>query len=358
MYTITSEQIIGSYAVQYRRMVQLVNAEYTNCSSNTINIFIDLTDMIKTLGHATVEITSPYSIAASVINLCAHYRHFFREYYKTHAKFFIILSEMNSNSINAKSFQKYCRPLYSEEPKKDMVINSAIKLIQMLAPYIDDIHYQYTNFEFGVIVSDITSWETNNSKEIAPILILTKDPYCYQLVSNDACMAKILRPVKNAGIDESFIVNNINAMEMLCYARKVDNISGIGDEARIIDHSLMSLIFALTRVPERRMPSLHKLPTTISAISKLVLDKLMMNSYTNDIEYVCDLLIRKKLLNVKDPSIVRARFNAVDIMTQYIAYSQMQKPSYTGIVNLYDPGAVKEISMKYFKDNPLDLNVL
>lgn len=357
MYTITSEQIIGSYAVQYKRMIQLVNMEYANCNSNMINVFIDLTDMMKTLGSSTVELSTPYSITASIINLCAHYRYLFREYYKTHSKFFLILSDMNSNSINSKSFSKYHRYLYSNNPKKDMIINDAIKLVQILVPYIDDIHYQYTNFEFGVIVSDIISWEINNANAI-PALIITKDPYSYQLVSDDACMAKILRPFKSSGVDESFIVNYTNAMEMMCYARKIDDISGITNDAKVINHSLISLIFALTRVPERGMPSLHQLPATISSIAKLVSDKLIMNSYTNDIEYVCELLVRKKLLKVKDPSLVRARFNAVDIATQLMAYIQIQPNKYNGIVNLYDPEAVKEISMKYFKDNPLDLNVL
>lgn len=358
MYAINSEQIIGSYAVKYSRLIKLVNIEYANCNSSVINIFIDLTDIIKRLNIDHVEISTPYSIAASIINLCAHYRNFFREYYKTYARIFIVLSEINENSINTKSFPKYRRLLYGDNPKKNSMINDALKLVQLLIPYIEDIHYQYTNFEFGVVIKEIITWElTNENKEPIPGLIITKDPYNYQMVSNDECMMKILRPYKVNGEDESFMVTYTDAITMECYARKLVN-ADLSLQANSISYELLPLINALTRVPERGIPSLHQLPTAISAIYKLVSGKLIMNSYTNDIEYICNLLIKKKLLNVKDPSLIRARFNAIDLDTQFIAWQSMGMASYTGMVNLYDPEAVKEISMKYFKDNPLDLNVL
>lgn len=356
MYNITSEQIIGSYAVKYSTLTKLINSEYANSNSDEINLFIDLTDILKGIGSQIVGATTPYSIAASIVNLCAHYRNFFKEYYKTHTRFFLILSDINNYSINLKSFPLYRRKLYSNNPKKDSIIQSGLKLVEMLCPYIEDIYYKYTNYEFGVYVYDIIQHEAKNGSS-TPGLILSKDPYTYQMVSDDAFMVKILRPKKDSGEDTSYIINFVNAIEMSCTARKLD-IGNTFSEIKLINPSLLSLIYALTRVPERGIPSLHKLPNTIAAITQLIWDKLIINDRTTDIEYICNLLTTKKLLNIKDIPTVRARFNAIDIETQFIAYSYSAEEKYNGIVNLYDPKAVKEISMQYFKDNPLDLNVL
>ena len=52
MYSISSEQIIGSYAVRYKTLVSLVNKHYAGCNDSVINIFIDLAGMYNALSQS------------------------------------------------------------------------------------------------------------------------------------------------------------------------------------------------------------------------------------------------------------------------------------------------------------------
>lgn len=353
MYTISSEQIIGSYAVKYKTLVPLINIEYAGNSSDILNIFIDLTDILKTITSQIIPNINPYSIAASIVNLCAHYRNFFYEYYKTNTKFFLIKSDINHMvSINCKLVPSYRRNLYSNNPIPNNAIDEAMRILDILVPYIEDINLKFTNYEFGVHVYDVIQYEASCGMKPIPGLVLTKDPYSYQLVSNDEYMVKILRPKKEYKEDTSFIINSENVIYAACAARKTSMVENA------LDSSLLSLIYALSRVPERNIQSLHQLPAVIKALDKAVKNGYIMNSRTSDIGYVCNILSKHNLLKIKEPSVIIPRFNAIDIENQYMVYTCSQEKKYTGMVNLYDPESVKKISMEYFSDFPLDLNVL
>ena len=97
----------------------------------------------------------------------------------------------------------------------------------------------------------------------------------------------------------------------------------------------------------------------MKAISKAVSSGIILNEHTVDIDYIIKILSEHKLLDVKDPEYIKMRYKAIDIEYQYMIYmNDPKEQKFSKIVNLYDPVAVKEISMKYFKDYPLDLNVL
>lgn len=353
MYVISSEQVIGSYAVKYKTLTQLINFEYAGSNANDINIFIDLTGILKSITSQPISCNSAYSITASIINLCAHYRNFFNEYYHVHTRFFIILSVLDSATcINAKYVPTYSRYYIGSNQKINSLVNEALSILEILVPYIEDIAFYRTEYEFGVFVYDVLQYESNIPNHIIPGLILTKDPYSYQLVSDDAFMVKILRPRKENGEDLSYIVNYMTAIDAICQARKTNIIENN------LNSSLISLILSLSRVPERNIQSVHQMPAVIKALNKAVEQKVIMNDRTTDIDYICNVLKSNGWLNVSDPQKIRDRFNAIDIESQYNAFKYLNAPRYNGMVNLYDPNAVKEISAKYFKDYPLDLNVL
>lgn len=346
MYTISSEQIIGSYAVKYKTLTNLINTEYAGSDANNISLFIDCTSMFKSITSQPVSCNNPYSVAASVINLCAHYRNFFEQYYQVSAKIHIIVSYVGSDSINAKNVPGYKKSYSGNNPAVNQVIQDAIIILNTLVPYINDMEFISIPYEFGVYV-----YEVLQAKQEYPALILTKDPYNYQLVSDDGYLVKVLRPRKENGEDVSYIIQAKNVYSAVCIARKV------GYVGNNLSPSLLSIVYALSRVPERNISSLHQLPSVIKGINSLAMSGVIMNERTTDIGYVCEMLGHKKLLKVNDIGTIINRFRAIDIESQWLAYgSDMLK--YEGILNLYDPEAVKEISMKYFKDYPLDLNVL
>lgn len=354
MYIVSSEQVIGSYAVKYKTLTELINKEYAGSSAETINIFIDLTGILRSITSQPVTCKSAYSITASIINLCAHYRNFFAEYYKVHTRFFIILSVMDPTvCINAKFVPGYCRFYTGNNPKINTTIGEALTMLEILCPYIEDLAFYRTDYEFGVFVYDILQYEAKIPDHIVPGLVLSKDPYNFQMVSDDAFMVKILRPKKLNGEDLSYMINMENVLDAMFSARKTDRVDNG------LNPSLIPLIYALSRVPERNVQSIHQLPSVVKALNTAaVVNKVIMNDRTTEIEYVCGILKKNKWLNVNDPKRISDRFNAIDIETQYSTFKYTSVFKYNGMINLYDNNAVKEISMKYFKDCPLDLNVL
>lgn len=347
MYAIKSEQIIGSYAVKYSTLVPLINQHYAGSDATVINIFIDLATMFKTIAHGPVT-TNSFSLAASIINLCAHYRNFFKEYYKTDTNFFLIFSNMDDSScINKKFYPNYGRDIFGNNPSVNDSIIESMNLLDLLVPYINDIGFYKTNYEFGVKVLDIVSHYS------CPNLIVTKDPYNLQLVSEEVGFVNILRCQKDKDKDISYIVDTSQAIPELCKRRKA-NLPDIW-----INPSLISLIYALSRLPERNMSGLFQTPKTLKALSQAIQYGSILNERSVDIWYICKTLSENKWLDVKDPNLVEMRFKAADIESQYFIYTHDPKEEkFNGIKNLYDPTAVKEISVKYFKDYPLDLNVL
>ena len=346
MYAISSEQIIGSYAVKYSTLIPLINLHYSGSHATVINIYIDLASMFKTIAHQPVT-TNSFSLAASIINLCAHYRNFFKEYYKTDTNFFLIFSDVDNDFINKKFIPSYKRNIFGNNPSTNDSIIECMNLLDLLVPYINDIGFYKTNYEFGVKVLDIITHYNN------PNLLITKDPYNLQLVSEETGFVNILRCVKNKDGDLSYIVSRDQAILEMCLVRKCD------PPKSYINSSLISLIYALSRVPERGLQSVFQLPKVLKAISNALDRGIILNEHTIDIEYICKIFSEHKLLDIKDPNYIDMRFKAIDIESQYFAYCHDPKEEkFNGMKNLYDPTAVKEISMKYFKNYPLDLNVL
>ena len=347
------EQVIGSYAVKYTNLIPLINKEYAGCDSDKLNIFIDLAGIMRNLIVTELSNANPYLIVSKIINLCAHYRNFFREYYKTSTQIFLILSMIDNKSINKLYVPSYERRIYSPPSSNNDKISKAISVLNVLVPYIDDFYMCESNYEFGVHVYDIIGHQMLNG-EIIPGMIISKDPYNYQLVSPDTPLMTMLRPKKNRGEDESFMVTNNSAIKEFCIANRSKC------EIEDIDSSYLPLIAALTRMPERNIESLYKIPTVLKALSTAIDKGYILSQSGVDVEYVCDALIKNKLLKINDAFLVSSRFKAIDINTQYSIFSVNALPTlkYNGMVNLYDTEAVKEINYTYFKDHPLDLNIL
>lgn len=352
MYTVSSERLIGSHAIKYHRLVKLINDEYYGCNSNKISLFIDVCDILKDIPMLATEI-NPYSIASSLINLCAHYRYFFTKFYHTDTVIYLIDSILYPNSINNKYILDYYKRSYYGYSKESYnVIQMGLDLVKTITPYIEDIHYQLTQYEFGVMVKHIIDKEYEAGR-IYPAIILSKDIYNYQMVSNDATMVKILRPYKRNEQDVSYMVTYNNVYQKLFDARKVKHV----DEIDNISPELMSFVMAASKMPERGLKSICALSNVVKKLSSCITSGTILNGYNTDIYYMLDQLSHAGL-KIKDKFAIEQRFKAVDIENQYITFNSISPIKFEGMVNLYDPEAVKEISMKYFKDYPLDLNVL
>lgn len=344
------DQIIGSSYIRYDRLSEIIKSAFVGSDAETINLFIDMYSILKPLYKNQVYDIEDYTkVTSNIINICAHYRDFFKTRYGVYTNIYLI----NSNNTNPLNKKLYCGYNESNENNlnnhmiKDM-INNNINLLNILCPYLPDIHFINSQYETGVVIYDIISrLELENNH---PNIILTKDIYNYQLAG--ICKdVTILRPKKSKGNDESYYANKFNLVSIYLKERKVKNehlYSSIRPE-------MLSLVMCMSSVKERSIKNLCNINITLKHIISAITEFRISNGYNsfNILENAFDF---NKL---KTSSIVFTnRFKSIDIPFQHSIYMDTPECKSISFHNLIDSETVREINNKYFTRNPLDLDRL
>ena len=189
----TVEQMVMSYAVKYNRLGGIIQELYGNnkySSATELHLFINLTDIFKSVNSNMGCQKNASSLSAAILNLCAHYRSFFRNGCSTEIKIFLIRSlEMYPN--NTKFHPEYGKQNASQIVY-DNSVDEACGLLEVICPYLNNIQIITTPHEFSVMVLDISNYYNLD----IPHLVLTKDVTAFQLVYPDLKFT-ILRPLKS-----------------------------------------------------------------------------------------------------------------------------------------------------------------
>lgn len=349
---VSLEQLVNTNYIKYSRMIDIVNAAYAGSDATNINIYIDMYSMIKVLySNKQYEIQDYSALTACMINMCAHYRDFFRTRYQTESKIFIIYSK-NCSYVNNQFYPDYNRKnamMFATNKKIDDMILNNVELLKTLCPYLPDIHFVTGTFETGVLIYDlICRNEVENPN--TPHMIITKDIYNYQLVPMRNNIT-IVRPKKVNGVDVSYFINNNNLIDIYLVERKTS-----AKPITTLHPGLLSLIMTLSSVSERNIKSLFNITTALRIITTAVANYRILNGYNSDIETIWNAIYDTNF--DIGYTTFEHRFKAIDIMSQYSIYLNTPEPKNIQLINLYDPEAVKAINNKYFKMTPLDLNRL
>ena len=311
MKNISTKQLIGSYYIRYDKLYELITQNYIGSTAEEIDLYIDISPLIRQL-LGDMECTEKDSIiiASSLYNMCAHYRNFFKTRFGVYVRIFMVTSTFQT-PVN----QKYV-PYYSNKPeqigKSLPVIESAFELLDLLCKYTQDVYLIQTVHEAAVAILDCINDLWSTEKNHSPNLILTRDLYDYQLVSDDPDI-KILRPKKTQNNDASYMVDTHNLFSILLWERKI------------------------------------KFTPQVNTFSPLLISHIINRINTN-------LLVKNKKL---DSYLIECRTNAIDAWNMYNALSETKVPiSNKNLINLYDPKGLKEIADKYFdQNNKLDITV-
>ena len=88
------ESILYGNYIKYDKMSELVESNFKGSTSTTVNIFIDIYSMFRNV-HMSDSLNSNNQLilSSSIINLCAHIRHFFRSRYKVESNIYIVHSD-------------------------------------------------------------------------------------------------------------------------------------------------------------------------------------------------------------------------------------------------------------------------
>lgn len=348
------DSIYGSY-VKIDRLAKLVFETYSNSSIATatkLNIFIDINSVIHALysEHNRIQYTSITDLSSGIINMCAHYRSYFRTL-GVDTRFFLINS-MNGHSISKKVFPDYNNIFLAKcsITKSNKVISNNMNLLKILCPYLPGIYYieSVEQFDVGVIMAHIIETMGNT----IPNLIISKDLYTVQLTALYP-YTSYLRPVKTKGADSSWMLP-INEKanfrqefwDKIAITRKI-SIKGLYD----ISPVNFALFMALTKFPERSMASVTSPSNAVKFISSIVGSediKITSNQFMQNID----------LASVFPVADIDARYKVLDIQYLLSYYRNSPEAKEMKFLDLEDSATVNRISARYYANNPLDLQRL
>lgn len=222
---ISSGNSIMGFYVTYERMQQIMKVfENTRfADSEHIDVYIDLSSVTKELFLYKMPLHGYNEIATSIINMVAHYRHYFATRHKVQSKFYLIESS-NIPYMALEKYPDYNRTnikLRTQRPDMLQAVSEAYELLNMLIKYIPDVFFIYEydeaekKAETSVKIAQFMShaeeveYRTNNN---VPVIIISKDPQMNLIFTNFSDVF-ILRPRKKGGMDISSFITASNVVE-------------------------------------------------------------------------------------------------------------------------------------------------
>lgn len=343
------ESLLLSYYIKYDNLFTLCNSTLANINSNSVDIYVDLYDMLKPIYTRDIYATKKYLITSSVINLAAHLRNYFWTRHRLSTRIFLVYGACTSSS-----HKQFC-PAFGDDKfrqtvdyeKNDILVISQLKLAKLIIGYINDVYFISKSTNFSVI-----SYDNIIKNPQVPAILITKSKYAYQipaLLNN----AVIFRPKKSDGQDVSYAVTKSNVYYRFFSKASSDTITAMQN----LNPSLLSLIIAMNGLSAYNMSSVVNINTAVKILNDAVLNNRIINDYNSDIDFVYNNMqdIHKYIDNMS----FGYRFYAADLLTQFRIYSSTAEASdVSWIINLNDPNTIKDINNRYFADNPLDLNSL
>lgn len=338
---------IYGYYIKYNRMTTLINSYFGGSDATVIDIFVDVHDIYRhALAFRNTRSDLPMAnrlyIASGIINLCAHYREFFRSRYNTWSRFWL---------IDVESVDKHQMIYKPYDFKNSIVDNENLiadnnSILELICPYIPDVQFIKSNgFDLGVNVLDIVTKELSIGND-NPRLIISKDSYI-DMISDSILNTFSVTPAKKVGQDESWMVSIFNS-----YADYIERTFKVKYD---MGSGMISVLSALTKMPSRKIPSLKRADVVLKKLQALAIEEnFQQHPHVWDIKQ----FIKEIGLDV-DPYEAELRYRAIDIPIMYEAFKlDPASKLYNGMVNLYAPEDLKKINEKYFQAIPLDLEVL
>lgn len=352
--------LYGNY-IKYDRLMELTYSAFKGSSANNINIYIDLYSILSPLysRYDQYNILNYSIVTSSIINLCAHLRHLYRNRYNVESKIFLMYGT-NTPDYNRSIYYGYNKSVADSIVNNEVIrvmINQNIPLLETLCQYLPDIFFIKTDWEIGVGITDIIKREELKGND-NPNIIYTKDQYLYQLTAMLPNTA-LFRVKKHNGEDISSLVVRDNCFQAISMDKRDVTL----EEVALFNPELTSLLSTLSNLPSRGIKSLFSIFTALRLLNQAITERIIPNSYCTNPGIVYDYITNNgRLIKSKGVSYTREmfinRYNAIDIYSQYIIYSNSPTKIVDYDINLYDPESVKDINNRYFRENPLDLNRL
>lgn len=310
--------------------IRAFTANYHDCMY--LNVLIDMHSLLEGLYRTDINFTykSENCIAASMINMCAHMRNYYRSYRGVECKFYLIWSKNRPANVRAVIPEYNAHQIMAEDSNTIMtqLIEKNIGILKLITRYIPGIYVVDGGDEEAYVVETAIMAESNVITQMlaAPTVIISKDPLNYLTVSTNPATV-MFRPKKANGEDKSYLVTK----KYIHQSYITQELKNKYDEGVGYCPFLTHLIFSGIKC--RGVNGVCKY--------KAVKDKAMFS-----------------ILSAEEQTVVTNNTIATNVPNRTQALIDNTPTLFENIVDLYDPEQVKELNNKEFTVYPLDLNVL
>lgn len=350
--------LISGYFPKYPTLKELTLDAFAGSTATEVNIYIDITDMVSKLYRPDVRIEKPLSITATVLNLCAHLRTYYRQYHQVETTFFLVFSDMRSNTYNCNLVPNYNKKhidkMEANVSHTDAVI-MAMKMLLILCPHLPGIYFKYDIYEASVVIYDLIL-RAEAGGNINPNIVITKEPLAYQLPAMHKNTVIFIDDKKN---ERFSVIKTQTALQLYLIdtgRTAIFNNTKIIDKVCAINPELLGVFITLTNLPSRSIGSIMSINRAINTLYGLIDKGILENSYIFNTEYLYNSIFNG--LSTVSLEMFTLRFNAIDLVAQHMYYMNTPMCGNINMEDIDDPEGVQTINNTYFKDTPIDLNRL
>ena len=328
--------------VRYDTLSRLINDNYSGSDSEVIDIFIDISPFImRTLNSgARIESKDQLYITAWAINLCAHYRNFFKTRYNTYARIYLIYTDILDNGSTYRTMcQEYTKEIIY--PQWANTVNMNIYNLSIICGYIPNVKFIRTKYEFSTktkyIINRKNKEEYINGNKLVPNMIISTDIINSQLCTSDNnCSTRnwitMLVPSKYKSEDQSYMVNANNAVINYISNYKKCNVTPL-----FSNPSYIAMMAALSGYKNRGFKSILSIRQAVNLLNRLYTDNIIsndLNSLYRIYKSLGDIYPNK----VQFSDTILNRFMALYPDQQILSFyvDELDMTSYTNMTELYD----------------------
>ena len=345
--------VVGSYCVKYDKLYELIQYSFKGSQATEIDLYIDLYSIYHTIMSRSgrTDMSDYTALTNGVINMCSHYRSFFKKL-GVNTTIFLIAS-YNVPEISRKICPEYNRTMIEKlaEPVSSEMVNINNQLISLITKYLYHIYYVPTSFEASIAIDHLIRVREVNY----PKIIISKDTYPLGLVYRYPDLVCI-HPKKLYGEDASTITSTMRSGNALYDFWRIlyREYRKCGPETStiVVSPSNFDILQALSSFVERDLRPILAVKEAVGLISNTI------GSLDTKVNLDLVLANNPEKYNSLNISEVQARYNTLNIDFQYNLYLQSKEPSLINLEDLYDPESLSKINEKYFRDNLIDFQRL
>lgn len=342
------EYILYGQYIKYNVLDKLVELEFNDTNTKVINIFIDVYQILLPI-YKFFKVENPLSITSCLINMAIHYRHYFYKY-GVYTNIFLLYSPtMSSNNTKfcPEYNNKYTNRILNNKYIYDMV-NHNLSLMGTIIPYLPDIY-----FKIGTVETPVMAYDMINKFAVKgfnpPSIFITTSQYAFQLPSIDKNVILFFKKRATGGEDISYTVNYTNALDKFIAETRKQHVTQVP-----LDQSWLSGFMTLSGIPKRDIKTLFNYRETLKILNHI---RSSYNLIKPDVIFeAISNLYNAKAIQLE--SIIN-RYQCIDLNYQLSLYQSLPESQELLYLKQYhDPNELNAINEKYFKANPIMLDLL